>query len=188
MTLRRILVLLPLVLVFETCLFAQDLRMPAEWEPHEIERVVPLSPDDLDLQQRARAFVDTELIPHEVEAELHAGNLPAEVLDRQRRRAAELGLLGISVPVEHGGPGYTTLQQALVSEQIGRVTNTLGWVVTTPPRWLPAYVGLGSNLDDPARQVALALNGLARLPGTRRVVVSPLSSAGVRYAITASSP
>lgn len=95
-----------------------------------------LSLADLDLQQRARGFVDDELIPHEVEAELNGGHLPADVLDRQHRRADALGLLGISVPAEHGGPGYTTLQQALVSEQIGRVTNTLGWVVTTPPRWL----------------------------------------------------
>jgi 2-amino-4-hydroxy-6-hydroxymethyldihydropteridine diphosphokinase len=46
--------------------------------------------------------------------------------------------------------------------------------VATRPRWLPAYVGVGSNLDDPARQVALALTGLDRLPGTRRVAVSPL--------------
>ena len=46
--------------------------------------------------------------------------------------------------------------------------------VATLARWLPAYVGLGSNLDDPARQVALALDGLDRLPGTRRVSVSPL--------------
>jgi acyl-CoA dehydrogenase len=95
-----------------------------------------LSSDDLVLQARARAFVDAELIPHEVEAELNGGHLSAEVLERQRSRADELDLLGISVPVEHGGPGYSTLQQALVSEQIGRVTNTLGWVVTTPPRWL----------------------------------------------------
>lgn len=98
--------------------------------------MVELSPADLDLQKRAREFVDSELIPHEVEAELHGGRLPADVLARQHDRAAALGLLGISVPVSHGGPGYSVLQQALVSEQIGRVTNTLGWVVTTPPRWL----------------------------------------------------
>jgi 2-amino-4-hydroxy-6-hydroxymethyldihydropteridine diphosphokinase len=46
--------------------------------------------------------------------------------------------------------------------------------VTTSPRWLPAYVGVGSNLDDPARQVALALDALCRLPRTLRVAVSPL--------------
>jgi 2-amino-4-hydroxy-6-hydroxymethyldihydropteridine diphosphokinase len=42
------------------------------------------------------------------------------------------------------------------------------------PRWLPAYGGLGSNLDAPARQVARAIEGLGRLRGTRRVAVSPL--------------
>ena len=46
--------------------------------------------------------------------------------------------------------------------------------VANLPRWLPAYVGVGSNLDDPARQVAMALSALARLPHTRRIAVSPL--------------
>jgi 2-amino-4-hydroxy-6-hydroxymethyldihydropteridine diphosphokinase len=33
--------------------------------------------------------------------------------------------------------------------------------------WLPAYVGLGSNLDDPALQVRHALAALSELPETR---------------------
>jgi acyl-CoA dehydrogenase len=98
--------------------------------------MVELSPADRQLQQRAREFVDAELIPYEVQAELGGGRLPDEVVRRQEARAGALGLLGISVPVSHGGPGYTMLQQVLVSEQIGRATNTLGWVVTHPPRWL----------------------------------------------------
>jgi len=40
--------------------------------------------------------------------------------------------------------------------------------------WQPAYVGVGSNLEEPRRQVELALEGLAQLPRTRRVLVSPL--------------
>jgi 2-amino-4-hydroxy-6-hydroxymethyldihydropteridine diphosphokinase len=36
-----------------------------------------------------------------------------------------------------------------------------------------AYVGLGSNLDHPRRQLARAVRGLRRLPRTRLVVVSP---------------
>ena len=42
------------------------------------------------------------------------------------------------------------------------------------PRWLPAYVGLGSNLDDPRAQVARALDMLDRLPATRLIARSPL--------------
>jgi 2-amino-4-hydroxy-6-hydroxymethyldihydropteridine diphosphokinase len=42
------------------------------------------------------------------------------------------------------------------------------------PRWLPAYVALGSNLDDPERQVRRALDALASLPRTRLVAASGL--------------
>jgi 2-amino-4-hydroxy-6-hydroxymethyldihydropteridine diphosphokinase len=41
------------------------------------------------------------------------------------------------------------------------------------PRWLPAYVGVGSNLAEPARQVSRALEALARIPDTLLVVSSP---------------
>ncbi len=41
-------------------------------------------------------------------------------------------------------------------------------------RWQPAYVGLGSNLDDPAAQIERATGALAELPGSRLVSHSPL--------------
>jgi 2-amino-4-hydroxy-6-hydroxymethyldihydropteridine diphosphokinase len=41
-------------------------------------------------------------------------------------------------------------------------------------RWLPAYVALGSNLDDPVRQVQRAFEALDHLPGTRLVLRSSL--------------
>ena len=41
-------------------------------------------------------------------------------------------------------------------------------------RWVPAYVALGSNLDDPQAQVERALMALGELPGTRLVLRSPL--------------
>ena len=40
--------------------------------------------------------------------------------------------------------------------------------------WQPAYIGVGSNLADPAQQVRAAFERLADLPRTRRVAVSPL--------------
>ena len=40
--------------------------------------------------------------------------------------------------------------------------------------WYPAYVGIGSNLDEPARQVEAAFSGLAALPGTRLAARSSL--------------
>ena len=42
------------------------------------------------------------------------------------------------------------------------------------PHWRPAYVGIGSNLDDPRAQVLRASGALAQLPRTRHVLTSPL--------------
>jgi 2-amino-4-hydroxy-6-hydroxymethyldihydropteridine diphosphokinase len=44
------------------------------------------------------------------------------------------------------------------------------------PRLVPAYVALGSNLDDPRAQVGRAFDALAALPGTRLVLRSSLYS------------
>jgi len=97
---------------------------------------VNLSDEDLEIRRRARELAD-ELMPHEVEAELAGGRLPPDVEERHRARAGEFGLTAISAPTELGGRGFTVLQQVLAQEQIGRVTNALGWVVTTPATWLP---------------------------------------------------
>lgn len=42
------------------------------------------------------------------------------------------------------------------------------------PTWVPAYVGVGSNLDDPVVQVRAAVEQLAALRDTRLIRVSPL--------------
>ena len=96
-----------------------------------------LSDEDLEIQARAATLAD-ELIPSEVEAELNNGELPKEVEAAHAARARELGLCATNMPAELGGMGYTTLQQVLVQEQGGRVTNALAWVASTPPSWMPA--------------------------------------------------
>ncbi len=93
-----------------------------------------LSDDDLALQITARAFTE-ELIPYEVEAEHNHGELSDGLVDKQRARAISLGLYATNMPTSVGGQGCTTLQQVLVQEQAGRVTNALGWVMHTPPAW-----------------------------------------------------
>jgi acyl-CoA dehydrogenase len=96
-----------------------------------------LSDADLQIQARAKEFTD-ELIPFEVTAELNNGELPADQVAGHAKRARELGLHAANMPAELGGGGCSSLQQVLVQEQVGRVTNGLAWVVGTPPSWLPA--------------------------------------------------
>jgi acyl-CoA dehydrogenase len=100
----------------------------------------PLSDEDREIQLRARRFVDEDLIPWEVHAEEHGGSIPPDVHAEHRRKAVELGLSAMNMPRELGGGGMSMLQQVLVSEQTGRVTNALGWCVHTPPAWAPAVV------------------------------------------------
>ncbi|HEU4318768.1 MAG TPA: acyl-CoA dehydrogenase family protein [Acidimicrobiia bacterium] len=98
-----------------------------------------LTTRELELQRTAREFVD-ELIPFEVEAEMNRGELPEDVVKRHHERAGELGLLSLNMPESMGGPGYTMMEQTLIQEQTGRVTNALGWVVSTGPSWIADVV------------------------------------------------
>jgi acyl-CoA dehydrogenase len=113
-----------------------------------------LTDADLEIQARARAFAD-ELIPFEVEAELAGGALPADVTAKHAVRARELGLHATNMPAELGGGGCSTLQQVLVEEQMGRVTNALGWVAAFPPSWLPSV----ATPDQIERYVLPAVRG-----------------------------
>jgi acyl-CoA dehydrogenase len=97
----------------------------------------PMSAADREWQRRARDLAEEDLIPYEVEAEMNDGRLPHEVLERQRNRARALDLEAVNMPAELGGGGLTIFQQVLVQEQIGRVTNGLGWILHTPAAWLP---------------------------------------------------
>jgi acyl-CoA dehydrogenase len=113
-----------------------------------------LSDEDLAIQERARGFAD-ELIPFEEEAEAASGELPATVTAKHAERARELGLHSTNMPAELGGGGCTTLQQVLVQEQCGRVTNALAWVAATPPSWLPEV----ATPDQVERYVRPAVRG-----------------------------
>jgi len=95
-----------------------------------------LSDEDLEIQARARSFAD-EVIPYEVTAELGGGELPGDLAARHAARARDLGLHAANMPRELGGGGASSLQQVLIQEQAGRVTNALAWACGTPPSWLP---------------------------------------------------
>src|SRR4051794_18706573 len=93
-----------------------------------------LSDDDLRIQAAARSFAD-QLIPYEVDAEFADGLMPDGLAEKFQREAIERGLYATNIPIAAGGAGLTSLQQVLVQEQGGRVTNALGWVMATPPSW-----------------------------------------------------
>jgi acyl-CoA dehydrogenase len=76
----------------------------------------PLTPEDREIQERARTFVDEQLIPWEQHAEEHGGTIPDEAREQHHVAAIDLGFYAMNLPEDLGGTGYTTLQQVLVSE------------------------------------------------------------------------
>lgn len=87
-------------------------------------------------QARIRRFADEDLIPWEVEAELNGGELPAAVRAHHVRIAQELGLPGMDAPAAHGGLALPAIDQVAIYEQLGRVTNALGWCFSEAHRWM----------------------------------------------------
>ena len=88
-----------------------------------------LTPDELELQRRAREFVENVLVPLELEAEESGGALPEATVDEIKREAIAARLNGGRFAPEYGGQGWSMFEWFLVNEQFGRVTNGLHWHV-----------------------------------------------------------
>lgn len=95
-----------------------------------------LPPSALEWRGKVRRFVDEELLPHEVEAELNDGELAPEVHARHEARALELGLTRLDAPAAHGGLALPVLDQVAATEPIGRATNALGWCYAEAQGWM----------------------------------------------------
>jgi acyl-CoA dehydrogenase len=65
------------------------------------------TPEQLELQERARRFVDEVLIPNEEEAERSGGKISGELKAQIKREALETRLSGGLHAPEHGGQGWT---------------------------------------------------------------------------------
>jgi alkylation response protein AidB-like acyl-CoA dehydrogenase len=57
-----------------------------------------LSAEDVEIRDRARRFVDEDLIPWEVHAEEHGGRIPEDVRAAQSAKVKELGLFAMNMP------------------------------------------------------------------------------------------
>ena len=86
-----------------------------------------LSPEQAELRERARAFIDDVVMPLEQKAEQNGGRLPASDVETVKREGIAAGLNGGLHSPEYGGQGWTRFEWALVEEQFGRSTNGIYW-------------------------------------------------------------
>ena len=94
------------------------------------------SPEQLELRERARALAD-DIKVHELACEEHNG-LPAGVHREVARSVLRHGLNAINMPAEWGGQGLSVLDQVIVQEQLGQLTNALWDMVWRPANALRA--------------------------------------------------
>ena len=95
-----------------------------------------LSAEQADLRARARALTES-IMGHELACEEQNGLSPEahrEIADRVR----ELRLNAINMPAEWGGQGLGVLDQVLVQEELGQLTNALWDAVWRPANALRA--------------------------------------------------
>ena len=92
-----------------------------------------LTAEQEDLRARARALADT-IKRHELDCEEQNG-LGPEAHAQIAERVRALRLNAINMPAEWGGQGLGVLEQVLVQEELGALTNALWDTV-----WRPANV------------------------------------------------
>lgn len=90
-----------------------------------------LSRRETELAGRTRAFTQEVLIPLEMPTEEH-GQTPDDLYDQALQATKEWGLVGLNHAKEHGGQGFSMLEQTVIEEQLGRVTNGLWSCVGRP--------------------------------------------------------
>ncbi|WP_439111377.1 acyl-CoA dehydrogenase family protein, partial [Lentibacter sp.] len=66
-----------------------------------------------------RAFVETELYPHEALVE-RTGHLPMELVKELQVKAMSAGLYAANMPEEVGGAGLDTLTWLMYEKELGR--------------------------------------------------------------------
>jgi acyl-CoA dehydrogenase len=119
----------------------------------------------LDLRERA-AKLASLLMGYEEECEKQGG-LSAKCLADLRSGVVKYGLQAINMPEKFGGAGLSNLEQAIVCEELGKLTNGLWDVV-----WRPANALLACNPEQRERWL------LPCITGERREAVAITEPAG----------
>ena len=82
--------------------------------------------------ETTRAFVETELYPHEQAVE-RANHLPLELIREIQKKAMAAGLYAANMPEEVGGAGLDTLTWLLYEKELGRANYALHWTCVARP-------------------------------------------------------
>ena len=104
--------------------------------------------------ETTRAFVETELYPHELAVE-RSGVLPLELIREIQKKAMAAGLYAANMPVELGGAGLDTLSWLLYEKELGRANYALHWTCVARP----SNILLAGNAEQRERYLMPCIRG-----------------------------
>ena len=79
-----------------------------------------LSDEQKLIVETVRRFVREEIAPLEADLDPDASELPAEHRDRLVKKVTEMGLYGLDIPEEYGGPGVDTVTRTLMAIEMSQ--------------------------------------------------------------------
>ncbi|MBS1518806.1 MAG: acyl-CoA dehydrogenase family protein [Bacteroidetes bacterium] len=92
-----------------------------------------LTEQELAVQKLARDFAQNEIAPHVMKYD-ESQEFPMDIA----RKLGEIGFLGIIFPEQYGGSGFSTLEYAIIVEEISKVDPSMGLTIA-------AHNGLCTN-------------------------------------------
>lgn len=92
-----------------------------------------LSEQELAVQKLARDFAQNEIAPHVMKYD-ESQEFPMEIA----KKLGDMGFLGIIFPEEYGGAGFSTMEYAIIVEEISKVDPSMGLTIA-------AHNGLCTN-------------------------------------------
>ena len=72
-----------------------------------------LTEEHQQIRDEVRRFAENEIVPNAEEYDT-AETFPHDIVDE----AAEMGLVGASIPIDYGGAGYSTLESVIIAEEL----------------------------------------------------------------------
>ncbi|MUV89894.1 acyl-CoA dehydrogenase [Halapricum sp. CBA1109] len=92
------------------------------------------------LREEVQRFAENEIEPVATEFDT-AEKYPYEIVDK----AAEMGMTGANIPLEYGGAGYSTLDVAIISEELFAVDPGIALSIVSCSFGSDAIIGFGTD-------------------------------------------
>ncbi|MHB9285841.1 acyl-CoA dehydrogenase family protein [Halobacteriales archaeon Cl-PHB] len=99
-----------------------------------------LSAEQEQIRDEVRKFAENEIAPVATEYDVEE-KFPHDIMDE----AADMGLMGPNIPIDYGGAGYTTLDTAIIIEELFAVDPGIGLSISAASFGADAIIGFGTE-------------------------------------------